>query len=130
LDYFSLFWLEKTMKVLMFLLLNSLFQNNIKIIDPENFLELSKDRIVVIDVRTPAEHNLGHIENAVNISIADIDFIKKIEKLAKNNIYVIYCRSGNRSSIATKQMSDMGFINLYHLNVGYLGWKKYINSKQ
>ena len=43
-----------------------------------------------------------------------------INDLDKNKEYLIYCRSGNRSIIASSIMSTNGFINIYNLeNIGY-----------
>lgn len=64
---------------------------------------------MIIDVRTPAEFAGGHLDGAVNIDIQSPDFASRIDELARDGSYVVYCRSGNRSGMAMAQMLDMGF---------------------
>ncbi|MBW5392865.1 rhodanese-like domain-containing protein [Brachyspira pilosicoli] len=80
----------------------------------------SSTNLVILDVRTREEYLAGNIPNAVNIDVLSQDFKSKIDMLDKNKEYLIYCRSGNRSSIASSIMSTNGFINIYNLeNIGY-----------
>lgn len=68
---------------------------------------------VVVDVRTPAEFAEGHLEGAVNIDVEDqVDFAAALISLPKDQPYVVYCRSGNRSAAATQQMVDAGFTDV------------------
>lgn len=71
-------------------------------------VELSAET-VVIDVRTPAEFASGHLEGAVNIDVQSPDFAQQIMALDPTGEYLVYCRSGNRSSQAIAQMTQMGF---------------------
>ncbi len=66
----------------------------------------------VIDVRTPAEYAEGHLEGALNIDVQGMDFATEVQKLDVAGTYVVYCRSGNRSTAAIEQMKGMGFTNL------------------
>lgn len=80
----------------------------------------SSTNLIIIDVRTREEYLAGNIPNAINIDVLSQDFKSKIDMLDKNKEYLIYCRSGNRSSIASSIMSTNGFINIYNLeNIGY-----------
>ncbi|WP_286033264.1 rhodanese-like domain-containing protein [Brachyspira pilosicoli] len=80
----------------------------------------SSTNLVILDVRTREEYLSGNIPNAINIDVLSQDFKSKIDILDKNKEYLIYCRSGNRSSIASSIMSTNGFINIYNLeNIGY-----------
>lgn len=69
---------------------------------------------VLLDVRTPAEFQSGHIKGALNMDIMGFDFRNQIGALDQNKTYYIYCRSGNRSGQACSMMSDLGLktINL------------------
>ncbi len=70
---------------------------------------------LIIDVRTEAEWNDGHIEGAILIPYALIG--EKIETVAKeksNQIYV-YCRSGRRSKIAKENLEKLGYKNVVNL---------------
>lgn len=79
---------------------------------------------VLLDVRTPEEYADGHIEGAVNINIIDPFFRQEIEKLDKSKTYFVYCRSGNRSYTACKEMKRLGLDNVFNLEEGLLGWDK------
>jgi phage shock protein E len=75
---------------------------------------------VIIDVRTPEEFNAGHVQGALNIPVEYADFAQKVAALDPGTTYAIYCRSGNRSAVATAQMDAMGFTYLYDLNGGFV----------
>lgn len=66
----------------------------------------------LIDVRTPAEFASGHLEGASNIDVQSADFAAQVAQLPKDAPYVVYCRSGNRSTDAIAQMESLGFTNL------------------
>lgn len=72
--------------------------------------------LILLDVRTAEEYSSGYIPNSVNIDVLSPDFKSKIELLDKNKEYLIYCRSGNRSTIASSIMATNGFIKIYNLN--------------
>ena len=76
--------------------------------------------LVILDVRTREEYLAGNIPNSINIDVLNQDFKSKIDMLDKNKEYLIYCRSGNRSAIASSIMSTNGFLNIYNLqNITY-----------
>ena len=72
--------------------------------------------LILLDVRTAEEYSSGYIPNSINIDVLSSDFKSKIELLDKNKEYLIYCRSGNRSTIASSIMATNGFIKIYNLN--------------
>lgn len=72
--------------------------------------------LILLDVRTAEEYSTGNIPNSINIDVLSSDFKSKIDLLDKNKEYLIYCRSGNRSSIAASIMATNGFIKIYNLN--------------
>jgi phage shock protein E len=65
--------------------------------------------MTVVDVRTEAEWNTGHLEGALHIEWQDI--LKISSDVDKDEEIFLYCRSGNRSGKATKILLDAGFIN-------------------
>ena len=73
---------------------------------------------VIVDVRTPEEFAAGHLQGAVNLDVSAATFDSQIAALDKNVAYAVYCRSGNRSTIAVGKMSDAGFTNLFNFNQG------------
>ena len=70
------------------------------------------DGATVIDVRTPSEYAAGNIEGALNIDVQAADFADRVGELPKDDTYVVYCRSGNRSAAAIDIMKDLGFTSL------------------
>lgn len=72
-------------------------------------------KLVIIDVRTPAEYALGHVENSLNIDIFSPQFLVEIQKLDKNQNYHLYCRTGNRSGQAETAMKQLGFVDVKNI---------------
>ena len=77
-------------------------------------MEIRADTIV-IDVRTPEEYGSGHLDGAVNIDVNSGVFAEQIATLDPAGDYVVYCRSGNRSSQAVALMEQAGFGNVVNL---------------
>jgi len=65
--------------------------------------------MTVVDVRTEAEWDSGHLEGALHIEWQDI--LKISSDIQKDEEIFLYCRSGNRSGKATKILVDAGYIN-------------------
>ncbi len=84
---------------------------------------IAKDSVVVIDVRTASEVAEGFIDGAdLFIDINGANFQSEIAKLDTNMTYVVYCRSGARSSRAADYMVNNGFANVYNLQGGILSY--------
>ena len=78
---------------------------------------------VLIDVRTEAEHYDAKIPNSKLIDLMNPHFMNEVEKLDKSKSYFLYCRSGNRSYHAAREMSRAGFTKVYNLAPGIIGWE-------
>ena len=77
---------------------------------------------IIFDVRTSLEFHDGHTEGALNIDVNLPSFSEELEQLDRNDTYLVYCRSGNRSRIALGIMEDLGFTRIYHLTNGITEW--------
>lgn len=77
---------------------------------------------VILDVRTPEEFAEGHIEGAVNIDFYAADFATQLAALDPEATYVMYCRSGNRSSETAELMADLEFSRVDEIEGGILAW--------
>ncbi len=77
---------------------------------------------IILDVRTSSEFEDGHIEGALNIDVNLPSFSEELEQLDRNDTYLVYCRSGNRSRTALAIMEDLGFTRIYHLTNGITEW--------
>nr|WP_255433600.1 MULTISPECIES: rhodanese-like domain-containing protein [unclassified Tessaracoccus] len=67
---------------------------------------------VYLDVRTAEEYDAGHVEGARNIDFYAADFADQLAELPKDDQYVVYCQSGNRSGQAKALMDEMGFTDV------------------
>ena len=76
-----------------------------------------------IDVRTAEEYGSGHIKGAVNLDVTEENvFRKSLNSLDKNKTYVIYCKSGKRSTKAAGIMAAECFVDIVNMTDGYDGW--------
>jgi len=78
---------------------------------------------VLIDIRTPEEFMSGHIGGAININYHDADFVEKLDRLDKNKTYLIYCRTGRRSSDTIDVMKRLKFHTVYRILGDIVRWK-------
>ena len=62
---------------------------------------------VIVDVRTPKEFAEKHVSGALNIPIEEM--AKTLSRVPRNEVLVVYCASGNRSSHATKLLRQNGW---------------------
>lgn len=93
-------------------------------ISPDVFAEKMKDAtFVILDVRTPAEFNGGHLKSAININYNAPDFADQVNKLDKSKTYLVYCQRGARSAGAANIMANNGFNTIYSMKGGLNEWK-------
>ena len=85
---------------------------------------IKTDKPLILDVRTPREYAMGHLENSILIPVQE--FQKRISELDihKNNAILIYCATGNRSTVASKILIDAGFNKIFNLRHGIADWAK------
>jgi rhodanese-related sulfurtransferase len=101
---------------------------NIVTISPKAAVNLIAQRkgdtnFVIIDIRTPGEYKSGHLPDSILIDFYSTAFADKITKLDKAKTYLIYCRSGNRSSRSLELFRKLKFQKVYHMASGIIGWK-------
>ncbi len=72
----------------------------------------------LVDVRTPAEFDAGHIAGAIDIDYEGSGFETAVKALDPSKTYFVYCRSGNRSGQATAIMQRDGIVHIYQLQGG------------
>ena len=75
---------------------------------------ISKKDVIILDVREDNEFNQGHLENAINIPFDELEdrFMKEVTS-DKDQIIILYCRSGHRAMIGAETLASLGFTNLY-----------------
>lgn len=97
-------------------------------LDPVDFQQMKdQDDVVVLDVRSNYEHQLGHFRNAVRLDIDNFrDFPKKINELAhlKDKKVITYCTGGIKCEKASALLLHEGFPEVYQLKGGIIKYGK------
>ena len=93
--------------------------------DAQIFIKLNNP--LILDVRTPQEYKAAHIENAKLIPVQVLQSRLKELDIYKNRAVLIYCATGNRSTVASKILIDSGFKEILNLRQDIVDWhrKKY-----
>ena len=68
---------------------------------------------LIVDVRRPDEYAQEHITGAINVPNETIEDEAPEALPDKEQMLLVYCRSGNRSKEASKKLADMGYTNVY-----------------
>lgn len=102
----------------------ALEENKIKYnkIDAEQAKEMiDTEDLIILDVRTPEEYKEEHIKGALLIPDYELESLAESNLPDKDKKILVYCRSGNRSKSATKELIDMGYTNVYDFG-GIMNW--------
>lgn len=80
--------------------------------------------VQLLDVRTAAEYQRGHLKNTLQADWLDKkQFAERTEHLDKLKPILVYCASGVRSGEAMKWLAAKGFTNVANLKGGLSAWK-------
>ena len=81
----------------------------------------SEEGYIILDVRTQEEYDEGHIPGAIVISHEEI--AEKAEGVLtdKDQLILVYCRSGRRSKIAAETLVELGYTNIKEFG-GIIDW--------
>lgn len=81
----------------------------------------TEEGYIILDVREQNEYDAGHIPGATQISHEEIT--EKAEEVLtdKNQLILVYCRSGRRSKIAAEALVELGYTNIKEFG-GILDW--------
>ena len=81
----------------------------------------SEEGYIILDVRTQEEYDQGHIPGAIVISHEEI--AEKAEEVLtdKDQLILVYCRSGRRSKIAAETLVELGYTNIKEFG-GIIDW--------
>ena len=77
---------------------------------------------VILDVRTPEEFAEKHIPGAINIPNETIGTDEITQLADKDQLILVYCRSGNRSKQASEKLAALGYSNIVEFG-GVNDWK-------
>jgi phage shock protein E len=73
----------------------------------------------VVDVRSPGEFNSGHLPNALNFPLDEIEAAVPRRFKDKSQVLLLHCLSGMRSGMAQRKLKSLGYANVF--NLGSLG---------
>lgn len=89
--------------------------------EASKIMQTEKDYII-LDVRSKAEYEEGHIKGAISLPNESIGAADIAELPNKEQLILVYCRSGNRSKQAAKKLADKGYTNVVEFG-GISTWK-------
>jgi len=92
----------------MFSFFTKLFNSGSKV----DFKELIANKAIIIDVRTKAEYQNGHIKGSMNIPLQSLN--TQLSKLKKDKTIITCCASGSRSSVAKSILKSNGFTDVHN----------------
>ena len=81
----------------------------------------SEEGYIILDVRTQEEYDEGHIPGAIVISHEEIGEKAEDVLTDKDQLILVYCRSGRRSKIAAEALVELGYTNIKEFG-GIIDW--------
>ena len=81
----------------------------------------SQEGYIILDVRTQDEYDQGHIPGAIVISHEEIAEKAKEVLTDKEQLILVYCRSGRRSKLAAEALVELGYTNIKEFG-GIIDW--------
>ncbi len=98
--------------------------NSIQYVSMEEITTIMQENTnyIILDARTIEEYNEGHIPNAICIPNETIDETVTKQIPNKDQLILIYCRSGNRSKQAALKLQQLGYTNLVEFG-GIIDWE-------
>ena len=103
--------------VLIFAAIVALFllSNRVGLVSAAKAKEHLKRGAIVIDVRTPAEFNRGHLQRAINMPFDDVETLVSRRVTDKDQVLLLHCQSGMRSGVARKKLTALGYTRAFNL---------------
>jgi len=95
----------------------NIIEGLVNIIHWDELHQLHAPNHFILDVRTPDEYELGHIEGTINIELDQIR--NRLEEIPTDQKIIIYCGVGLRGYFAARILMQKGFTEVYNLSGGY-----------
>ncbi len=93
-----------------------------KVIDAEEAKAMMDEgNVIILDVRTREEYMSGYIADSFNLPLGTIESGIKNITSDKDAVLLVYCRSGNRSKVAARELTELGYENVYDFG-GIVDW--------
>ena len=81
----------------------------------------TRENYVILDVRTQEEYDEGHIPGAILIPDYEVAEKAPVVLKDKNQLILVYCRSGRRSKLAAQELEKLGYTNVKEFG-GIIDW--------
>ena len=81
----------------------------------------SEEGYIILDVRTQEEYDQGHIPGAILIPDTEIKAKAEEDLTDKDQLILVYCRSGRRSKLAAEALVELGYTNIKEFG-GIIDW--------
>jgi len=81
------------------------------------------NEFAILDIRTPGEFQSGHLAKSIPIDFYSQTFAGQLNRLDKTKTYLVYCRTGNRSTKSLELFKKLKFLKIYHMASGISAWK-------
>lgn len=81
----------------------------------------STEGYIILDVRKQEEFDEGHIPGAIVIPHTEVEARAEAELTDKDQLILVYCRSGRRSKMAAEIMVELGYTNIKEFG-GIIDW--------
>ena len=81
----------------------------------------SEEGYIILDVREQHEYDQGHIPGAILIPNTEIEARAEAELTDKDQLILVYCRSGRRSKLAAEILVELGYTNIKEFG-GIIDW--------
>ena len=81
----------------------------------------TEEGYIILDVRTQEEYDEGHIPGAILIPHTEIEARAEEVLTDKDQLILVYCRSGRRSKIAAEALLELGYTNIKEFG-GIIDW--------
>lgn len=128
----GIFGMGTVKKIFPFLMVMLVFAGCATMVQEANYRQISMDEAVammekesgyiILDVRTVEEFREKHIPGAVNVPNESIGTSEIPSLPRKDQLILVYCRSGNRSKQASEKLAALGYTNIVEFG-GINDWK-------
>ena len=108
------------------LMLDSINDHKVPQVTVQEFIEMNKNEVFVLDIRENEEFKVSHLKNARNVGYFWFD-MRKVYDIPSDADIVVYCSIGSRSEKIAKKLINAGYKNVYSLYGGIFEW---VNSGQ
>jgi rhodanese-related sulfurtransferase len=91
---------------------------------------LNDPTVAILDIRSATDYATGHIQGAVNVTIADILNYYRTNNLAAKSKVVVTCYTGQSAGFAVSLLRLAGYSNVYDLKWGMCSWNDTVSGQR